>query len=242
MRIDVELLPRVAATDVVIVVDALRSCTSAPLAFDRGLKSLDFTTSLRTARRAGSELNLLLLGERGGMVPEGFNHSNSPVLLQTLELSDRQAVLVSENAPGAVEFNAAARHVLLASFHNAAAAVQRALSLVTESITVVGSGFRGQEDLDDSITVAFIAAELQRQLPEAATGGAFALSESLLRTFPDPVEALWHSAAGRYLRRLGHADDIGLAGLISVSEAVPERTATIPLADGGVLQRFTSNN
>lgn len=242
MQIDVELLPRVAATDVVIVVDTLRSCTSAPLAFDRGLTTLDFTTSLRTARRAGAELELLLLGERGGMVPEGFNHSNSPVLLNTLELEGRQAVLVSENAPGAVEFNASAPHLLLASFYNAAAAVERALNLAATSIKVVGSGFRGQEDLDDSLTVAFIVAQLRRQLPEAQVTGAAALTESLLRSFPDPVEALWNSTAGRYLRKLGHADDIGLAGLISVSSAVPERTATVPLAEGGVLQRFTSGN
>lgn len=240
MRIHVELLPRQAASDVVVVVDTLRSCTAAPLAFDRGLASLDFTPSLRTARRAGSELGLLLLGERAGMVPEGFNHSNSPVALQQIELAGKHAALVSENAPQAVEFNAGAQHILLASFHNATAAVTRALELATDSIQLVAAGFRGQEDLDDAITVAYLASQLRRQLPEAEVSGAVALSESLLRSFPDPVEALWNSTAGRYLRRLDHADDIGLAGRIGVSAAVPERTATISLSEGGHLQRFTT--
>ena len=53
MRIHVELLPNEAATDVAVVVDTLRSCTSAALAFDRGIRSLDFTPSLKLARRAG---------------------------------------------------------------------------------------------------------------------------------------------------------------------------------------------
>jgi|SRR5690625_243024 len=239
MRIHVELLPAEAATDVAVVVDALRSCTSAALAFDRGLASLDFSQSLRTARRGAAELDLLLLGERRGMVPEGFNHSNSPVLLQQLELTGKKAALVSENAPQAVDHNSAARHILLGSLFNAAAVVRRAAELASESVHVVASGFRGQEDLDDSLAVAFIAAELRRLLPEAEVTGAVALTESLLRAFPDPVEALWHSTAGRYLRSLGHGDDIGIAGQVSASGSVPERSTTLSLSEGGLLQRFT---
>lgn len=240
MQIHVELLPVTAAADVVIVVDALRSCTSAPLAFDRGLLSLEFTTSLRLARRAAADMELLLLGESGGMVPEGFNHSNSPVLLSSLDLTGKRAVLVSENAPQAVDFNRNARHVLLGSLYNATAVARRAVELATESITVVGAGFRNQEDLDDTIAAAVIAAELGQLLPEASRSGAIALCESLLRAFPDPVEALWHSTAGRYLRQLEHAQDIGLAGSVSQSESVPQRSAIVDVPGGGVLHRFTA--
>ncbi len=238
MRIHVELLPERAATDVVIVVDALRSCTSASIAFDRGLASLDFTPSLKLARRVGPELGLLLLGERAGMVPEGFNHSNSPVLLSNLDLAGKRALMVSENAPQAVELNAAASHLLLGSLLNATAVAERALSLAEDSVTVTCSGFRGQQDLDDSIAAAFIAAELRRLAPEARVTGADALARSLLRAFPDPVDALWHSTAGRYLRSLEHAGDIGLAGCVSISDSVPERTARRELSEGGVLDRF----
>lgn len=240
MLIHVELLPARAAADVVIVVDALRSCTSAPLAFDRGLQSLYFTTSLRLARRAAVDMELLLLGESAGMVPEGFNHSNSPVLLGSLDLTGKQAVLVSENAPQAVEFNQGAKHVLLGSLYNATAVARRAAQLATESITVVGAGFRNQEDLDDSIAAAVIAAELKRELSEARQTGAIALCDSLLRAFPDPVEALWHSTAGRYLRGLEHAQDIGLAGSVSHSDSVPERSEILEIPGGGVLHRFTA--
>lgn len=239
MQIHVELMPVTAAADVVVVVDALRSCTSAPLAFDRGLVSLDFTTSLRLARRAAADMELLLLGESGGMVPEGFNHSNSPVVLSSLDLTDRRAVLVSENAPQAVEFNHGARHLLLGSLYNATAVARRAVQLATESITVVGAGFRNQEDLDDTIAAAVITAELKRALPEAGRSGAIALCDSLLRAFPDPVEALWHSTAGRYLRQLEHAQDIGLAGAVSQSDSVPERSGIVEVAGGGALHRFT---
>src|SRR5690554_382127 len=238
MRIHVELLPNEAATDVAVVVDTLRSCTSAALAFDRGITSLDFTPSLKLARRAAQDLKLLLLGERAGMVPEGFNHSNSPVLLGKLELAGERVLMVSENAPHAVAVNAGARHLLLGSLYNATAVAERALLLARESVTVTCSGFRGQEDLDDSITAAFIAAELRRLAPQAEVTGADALCRSLLRAFPDPVDALWHSTAGRYLRSLEHAGDIGVAGCVSVSQSVPERTGTTDVPDGGTLQRF----
>lgn len=238
MRIHVELLPGRAATDVAVVVDTLRSCTSAALAFDRGCLSLDFTPSLKLARRAGPERNLLLLGERAGMVPEGFNHSNSPVLLGKLELEGQRLLMVSENAPQAVEINAGARHLLLGSLYNATAVAERALQLATESVTVTCSGFRGQEDLDDSITAAFVAAELRRLAPEAEITGADALARSLLRAFPDPIDALWHSTAGRYLRGLEHAGDLGVAACVSVSRSVPERTGTWEIPEAGTLHRF----
>ena len=241
MRIHIELLPEQAAVDTAIVVDALRSCTSAAIAFDRGVASLDFTPSLKHARRAGAEHGMLLLGERAGMVPEGFNHSNSPVLLSQLELEGKRALMVSENAPQAVVFNAGARHLLLGSLYNASAVAERALSLATDSVTIVCAGFRGQQDLDDSIAAAFIAAELRRLAPDATVTGADALARSLLRAFPDPVDALWHSTAGRYLRSLEHAGDIGLAGCVSVSDSVPERRERIALADGFMLDRFEAS-
>ncbi|HLR46436.1 MAG TPA: 2-phosphosulfolactate phosphatase [Deinococcales bacterium] len=239
MNIHTELLPREEASDVVIIVDTLRSCTAASVAFQQGLSTLDFTPSLRVARRAGAEFGLLLLGERRGMVPEGFNHSNSPVQLRQLDLAGKAALMVSENAPHAVGFHAGARHVLLGSLHNAAAVAARAAELAQTSITVTCSGFRDEEDLDDSITAAYITAQLKQLLPDAASGGADALLNSLLRAFPDPLDALWHSTAGRYLRRLEHAGDIGMAGCVSVSTHVPERTEVIRTADGSDLQRFT---
>lgn len=238
MHTNIELLPVQAGADVVIIVDALRSCTSAPLAFDRGLDRLFFTTSLRAARHAAAEHGLMLLGERSGMVPEGFNHSNSPVLLSTLELTGASAVMVSENAPDAVVRNASARHLLLGSLYNATAVARRAVELATESVTVVCAGFRGQQDLDDSIAAAVIEAEVRRLGPPLERRGAAALADSLLRAFPDPVDALWHSTAGRWLRQLEHAQDIGLAGRVSVSDAVPERSDTIETPAGGSLQLF----
>lgn len=241
MNIHSELLPASAAADVVIVIDVLRSCTAASIAFERGLESLDFTPSLRTARRAGQEFGLLLLGERSGMVPEGFNHSNSPFQLQQLDLQGRAAAMVSENAPHAATFHSEAKHVLLGSLCNAAAVAERAATLASSSITVTCAGFRDQEDLDDAIAAACIVAELRRHLPEATVSGANALLGSLLRAFPDPLDALWHSTAGRWLRSLEHADDIGLAGRVSVSTAVPERTSLTRTGDGSVLQRFTLN-
>lgn len=239
MNIHSELLPARAAADVVIIVDVLRSCTAASVAFDRGLASLDVTPSLRTARHAAGEFGLLLLGERRGMVPEGFNHSNSPVGLLRLDLDDRAALMVSENAPHAVGFHSEARHVLLGSLYNAAAVAERAAALAQSSITVTCSGFRGQEDLDDSLAAAYIVAELKRLLPSATASGADALLQSLLRAFPEPVGALWHSTAGRWLRRLEHAGDIGVAGHVSVSASVPARTEIVRTAAGGELQRFT---
>src|SRR5690625_243763 len=165
------LLSSEEASDGVSVVDTLKSCTAACVAVAQRLATVDFARSLRVPRRAGAEFGLLLLGERRGMVPEGFNHSSSPVQPRQLGLAGKAALMVSENAPHAVGFHAGARHVLLGSLHNAAAVAARAAELAQTSITVTCSGFRDEEDLDDSITAAYITAQLQQQLPDAASAG-----------------------------------------------------------------------
>ncbi|MEJ2289765.1 MAG: 2-phosphosulfolactate phosphatase, partial [Deinococcales bacterium] len=71
MRIHTDLTPTGSYRDVVVLIDVLRTCTVAPLLFERGLTELALTPSLRSARAAASE-GWLLLGERQGVPAEGF--------------------------------------------------------------------------------------------------------------------------------------------------------------------------
>jgi 2-phosphosulfolactate phosphatase len=243
MHVRVDLLPHGSYSgEVVVIIDALRSCTAAPLLFDRGLATLFMTPSVRTARRAAAESGHLLLGERGGVPPEGFNHSNSPADLLRLDFTGRSAILVSDNAPVVLGLLGDAHEVLLGSLYNATAAARLAVRLAEasgSSIRLVCSGFDGQEDLDDTLTAGFLAAEIRRLVPETVLEGAARLSLSLLQAFPDPVEAFWHSTAGRFLRKLERADDLAVAARVSSSDQVPRLSrpaGTVP--DGSQLYRF----
>ncbi len=222
MKIHVDLSPRASCGGVVIVIDVLRSATIAALLFEQGLKRLYLGPSIRRAQGLAEAHDLLLIGERDGLPPEGFNYGGSPTELYGTDVAGKSAVLVSASSPLALERTGEATHVLLGSFYNAGAVVAQAKALAVDEITIVCCGFRGEEDLDDTLCAGHLVAQLKRQLPEASLSGAAPFTLSLLKAFSDPVTALWHSRVGHRLRRLDLTDDIGISSLISQTDAVPK--------------------
>ncbi len=237
MRIHTDLTPTGNYRDVVVLVDVLRTCTVAPLLFERGLTELALTPSLRTARAAARE-GWLLLGERQGVPAEGFNYGNSPAELAGIDVMGKRAVMVSENAPRWLPQIADARRVLLGSLYNAAAVAEVASRQALESIDLVGSGFEGEPDLDDALAAGVLAAMLAERLPTAARSGATRFALSLLRAFPDPMEALWQSVSGHYLRRVGLERDLAFSAQISASSVVPQLVGRQPGAGSAPLYLF----
>ena len=238
MRIDltVDLTPKGPYGGVVVLIDALRSCTVAPILFERGLETLLLSPSLRAARRLGETRELLLLGERGGLPPEGFNYGNSLGEFLGVDLRGRAAVMVSENLPKTLPLVAGAEHVLLGALYNADAVAARVQSLGVGEVALVCCGFGGSEDLDDALTAGYLAARLEQRVPTRLLGAApFVLG--LLKAFPDPLEAFWTSRSGRYLRNLNLSEDIAVASLASQSDKVPELKDR-SVVEGAPLYRF----
>jgi 2-phosphosulfolactate phosphatase len=241
MRVRIDLLPRGDYRgELVILVDILRSSTVAPLLFENGLTHLTLCASLRQARREARH-GELLFGERAGMPPEGFNYPNSPAALRNVDFSGRRAILVSENAPRALPALAGAEGVLLGSLYNAGAVASAAAAAGTQRVSLVCSGNAGQEDLDDTMAAGFLAGEIARIARGTRLEGGAGLAIGLLRAFPDPLAALWHSGAGRELRRKELAEDLAVASLLSQTNHVPRLIE--PGAEGRTgLFRFESRS
>jgi 2-phosphosulfolactate phosphatase len=244
--LNVDLLPRPAGEagreryhDVVVVVDVLRTTTTVPVLFDRGLEGVRLSPSLRVARRTAGEDGALLIGERRGVPPEGFNHGNSPATLAERDLRGARAVMVSENAPAALPHLVGAAELLLASLVNAGAAARHAARRVTTRVDLVCCGFRGEADLDDLLTAGFLADRILRLRPDVVPTGATRLALDLMHAEPDPLRLLWRSRAGRYLRGLGLERDIGFAADLDRSSVVPVLAAG-EHRHGGVLYPFAA--
>jgi 2-phosphosulfolactate phosphatase len=220
LRVRVDLLPKPPYHGAVILVDVLRTCTTAAMLFERGLGQLDIIDSLRLTRQRASDTGATLLGERAGLPPEGFNYGNSLVEISSIK-PNRHAVVTSENAPKALAQVLGAETLLLASLYNAEAVVNVALERAKAELFIVCSGFLGQEDLDDTLTAGVLAARLKTLQPEASLEGASRFAITLMRAFPDPLEALWRSSTGQYLRSLNMVEDLALASYLSQTNHVP---------------------
>ena len=239
LPIRVDLLPSPPYDDTVVLVDVLRTCTVAPILFENGLERLHMATSTKVARSLAAGSDMVLLGERKGLPPEGFNYGNSPAELRKLDASGKRAVLVSENAPNTVPRLTGAKHLLLGSLYNAEAVVRKAAEVTGGSVYIVCSGLWGQEDLDDTLTAGFLASRLRQLMPDTELTGAARLAVTLLRAFPDPLEAFWRSSSGQYLRALNLFDDVAVASLISQTECAPYLTET-QKHDSGTVYTFTA--
>ncbi len=236
MLVNTDPIPNGPYSDVVVLIDVLRTGTVAPLLFDRGVESVSISPSIKRARSEAGP-GVRLVGERGGVPLEGFNHGNSPMELTRVDLAGLDVVLVSENAPRVMSEVDSARHVLLASLYNASQVARLATELTQGRIDVVCCGFRGTPDIDDLLAAGVIAAELGVDL-EAASGST-RLATSLVRSFPDPLEALWQSTCGTYLRALGQERDLAFCAAVSVSQSVP-RLQTIVAGGDGPMYKFTA--
>ena len=225
MNLLVNLLPTPPYDDVVVLIDTLRASTVAPVLFDNGLEQLYITPKVKQARLLAAEHQSVLLGESSGVLLEGFNYGCSPAELSRLPFSG-SAVMITRNLPHVLPKVSGAKHVLLGSLYNADAVLERALTLATSSISLVCCGFDNQEDLDDAISAGYMAARLKKLRPDLTSQGATEFVMSLLKAFPDPLEAMWRSLSGDYLRHFNMADDLAIASLVSQSVKVPELQRT----------------
>ncbi len=235
MLIHTDLAPAGPYEDVVVLIDVLRTGTLAPMLLDRGLARFALTGSVRRARQeAEADPSVMLMGERGGFPPERFNHGTSPAELRSLDVRGRCAVILTENAPKALATLGGAKAVVLGSLLNARAVARKAASLSGGRVNLVCSGFGGDPDLDDGLAAGLIAGLVRDIAGTAEESGATSFAVAMLRSYPDPIEALWHSRVGNFLRSLGSDQDLGLGGAPSLSEAAPvlaevDRSGVAPL-------------
>lgn len=238
MKIHTDLLPSGPYHDVVVLIDVLRTCTVAPLLFDKGVTELALTPSLRSAKGAATQ-GALLVGERQGVPPEGFNHGNSPVQLAKADVAGRSVVMVSENAPRWLAHMAEGKALLLGSLYNAAAVADAVVALAPARVDLVASGFAGEPDLDDAVGAALIASLIQKRVAHVEFSGATRFATTLARSLPDPLDALWRSVAGQYLRSIELEQDVAFSARVSASSSVP-RLQRVQAAEPEPLYYFTN--
>ncbi|MGQ9692968.1 MAG: 2-phosphosulfolactate phosphatase [Thermaceae bacterium] len=223
MRLRVDPLPveGLVFADVVLVVDVLRSTTTAAALLEAGASALYLTPSLEAARSLEDE-DVILAGEEGGLKPPGFEIGTSPREALEATVGGRIVVMSAEEGAKTAHLAAqTAKHVLLASLYNAHAAARRALELATEEVAILCTGHEGRIGLDDLYTAGVLAGYLLLMREMTLEDGA-RIALTLKRAYPDPLEPLSLSAAAEALRRAGLEADVPFASQVARSATVPQ--------------------
>ncbi|MBA2668632.1 MAG: 2-phosphosulfolactate phosphatase [Trueperaceae bacterium] len=252
MDIHVELVPSQrphqpsnAAADGVarfaLVVDVLRSATAAALLFDRGVASVHLCDGLRASRQVAAREGALLVGERDGMPPEGFNFGSSPAALRRAAIQGRPAVLLAADSPRALLLAAARGPTALVGLNNAVAAAEFVGSADPAHVDIICAGFHDTPDLADVMAAGLLVSLLAARAPRSGGGavslhGAAAFCLSVLRMTSDPLDGLWVSESGTALRLAGFEEDLAIASAVGSTETLPWVSSTAQVAGRTVVR------
>lgn len=211
MGIDValapSLLPSVAHPAVYIVVDVLRATTTLAVLFERGCRLARVVRTVDEARvlRANGVPGLLV-GEVGGLRPEGFDLGNSPREMDASLLGGQEIIFATTNGTRALHacVSPGADAILAGSFRNATAVAEAAVvayerargnldrqvnARITSAkhpedeanVVVVCAGLHGRPALDDTLCAGYLAERVATMAAERGHETRFLQAASIAR-------------------------------------------------------------
>ncbi len=209
-----------------VVIDILRASSTMVSAFARDCAAVIPAASLDEARQIkGKQPQMVLCGERKGLKPEGFELGNSPAEYTSEAVSGAELVLTTSNGTRAIVRAGAAAHILIGSFLNLRAVVDKALQF-NKDIVLVCAGNEGDFSYEDTFCATMMAWKLIRINSNItlADSARWALSHG-----PDTGRAdeakilamLRKTSHGQKLQQLGFSRDLKLCAQINSSGIVP---------------------
>lgn len=220
------LLPSVEA--VAVAIDVLRASSTATVALARGAREIVPAASVPQARRLRRRLpGYLLMGERGGLPPPGFDLGNSPLEALRAPIAGRGIVLTTSNGTRLLHRLAPAPAVMVGCLLNRSAVARQAVALAGPLglpivLACAGEGAGKRLALEDiigagAIAEAALAVEPSLSLDEWARLALLAYRAAR----GDLAAALAATAHGRDLTALGLGDDVAYCARLDEWDTVP---------------------
>jgi len=133
----------------------LRATTAISAAIAHGVNSIIPVADLDTARKYQEE-GYIVAAERNGQVVEGFDLGNSPYSYMNPDLKGKDVVLTTTNGTRAIDMAKHMDQVVIGALVNLDSVIQY-LTEQNKSVLLLGSGWKGKFNLEDSICAGAIA-------------------------------------------------------------------------------------
>jgi len=156
------------ARGLVVVIDVLRAFTTAAYAIAAGVEEIILVSSVDEALTLRNQLpNSLVMGEVGGLRPDGFDFGNSPADLSGLDLIGKRLIQRTGAGTQGVVRSTSATHMWAASFVCALATVHAINRLQPDEVTFITTGIFKNRDGDEDIACAdYLTALLSGDRPD----------------------------------------------------------------------------
>jgi len=219
-----ELVGDVAGT-AVVVIDVVRATSVIGAALAAGAEGVRPVGSVDEAREVAAAEDALLVGERGGLAPEGFDLGNSPGDFTERVCSGRRVVLTTTNGTRAVERCVGAERLLAASLTNAEVTARSLADAGHARVLLVCAGSGGLLAIDDVAAAGCLMGNLALQAGAEPSDGARTAAAVFDAWKHDLHGLLRRSVSGRKLTEVGLATDLIACARVDAVPVVAELQA-----------------
>ncbi len=227
--------PEDVRSGVAVIIDVLRASTTITHALAHGARRVIPCAEVDEARqiaRNTSAGEILLGGEREGLLIDGFHLDNNPFAYSADVVVGKTIVFTTSNGTRALLRAAGADRVLIGSFVNLQAVVN-VLAADSRPIHLVCAGTKGKITIEDSLCAGAIVnrllaatGELESQWADDQLRMALGLYRSESASADTFRRAMRSGYGGRNCLRLGFEDQIERAGTSDLFDIVPEYDPT----------------
>lgn len=184
--------------------------------------------TIESARNSSSENpEMLLCGERGGQIIEGFDMGNSPREFPPKIVKGKTLIHCTTNGTVALEQCRGAARILIGAFVNLEAIVQQLIQ--AERAGVVCAGTDQVITGEDVLFAGAVACELKRRIPHLSLNDQALIAAEFWKAAEVRTEAgtplsdtLSNSRGGISLKRIGYDADIEYCSQINRFDFAPE--------------------
>lgn len=211
----------------IVVVDVIRSMTTAVTAVSMGRRVYPARTTDDALVIAASLADPLLVGETGGNMPYGFHLTNSPYHISKRTDTHRPMVLLSSSGTELL-LNATGSEAVYCSCFRNLSAVASHINGRHDRIAILGAGTRGQFRREDQMGCAWVA---QKLVEAGYSPETLQTAECISRWSGVSPDEAQHGKSADYLRQsdqthdlefiLTHIDDLDVVTSLVNGEIIP---------------------
>ncbi|MEN0110950.1 MAG: 2-phosphosulfolactate phosphatase, partial [Planctomycetota bacterium] len=192
------------AGETVVVIDLLRASTTICQALASGAKDvtafLEVGDVVRAAEAEGSRDELVLGGERGGVLIEGFDLGNSPAEYSADEVFGRRVFFTTTNGTMALQHTRLAERVVVGALVNLSAVVAAVAG--DEVVHLLCAGTSGHVTREDQLAAGAICHELTDRDPAIELTDAARVVRGEWQELLTPARALRRAVADQVAAEL----------------------------------------
>jgi 2-phosphosulfolactate phosphatase len=179
-----------SARGLTVVIDVFRAFSVACYAFGNGASTIlpqgELAMALALKRR---NPDCVLMGERGGQMPAGFDFGNSPAAIEGVDFSGKTIVQATSAGTRGIVSASAAEEIITGSFVNAGAIVRYIRQRNPAQLSLVAMGWAGERIADeDTLCASYIWHCLEEGGSDFTPIREFLLGCGRLDYFFDPAQ------------------------------------------------------